>query len=102
MKTLIGKAGIHKDNGGIYSEVYSEVCSEFDGETYVYSMSFDIHHYDQSSGSEIVFGSSIEPPIEFIDELINALKKTKLHMLKNKWNGNVPDLENPPQGVSGV
>lgn len=98
MKTAIGKAYIHNYNGG----VYSEVCSEFDGETYVYSMKIGIDHFDQCSSSEIIFGSSMKPPVEFIDELINTLRKTKLHMLNNKWNGNVPALENPPQGASGV
>ena len=91
-KTKIGAAYVQKNNGG----VFSEICCDFNGETYVYSMNIDVHHYDYSSSSEIVFGNSAEPPIEFIDELITALNKTKLHMLKNKWKGNVPN--NSPQG----
>jgi hypothetical protein len=81
----IGFAGIDRNNGG----VFVNISHEFNGETYDYSMNLSVHHYEYCSNIEISIGSTIEPPIEFIDELIDMLKKTKLHMLKNKWKGNV-------------
>lgn len=102
MKHCIGSANHHQDNGGVYSDIYYE----FDGETYTYSMSVGVNHHYYSSNTDVVLGSSVEPPVEYIDSLITALKKTKLHMLKNKWKGNVPNLDNPVQGscerASGV
>ena len=94
MTERIGFASIDANLGGISAEI----CHEFDGETYTYFIEVAVFHHWQSSKTRIVIGTSTEPPIEFIDELVSSLRKTKLHMLNNKYKGNVHCEGAPPQG----
>lgn len=65
------------------NEVTFSVHTNFNGETYDY-------YLEIRQGLNCISIYFSESDSDLIGDLIKTLNKTKLHMMQNKWKGNVP------------